>query len=505
MQDHTKPAPDVYAHPIYANDEEPISTSIPIPHTPLLIGSASVIALVVAGLFIFSGSREESGESVRLEPTATAKQQQTTPDTQPLPDISVNQEMRTTDETTTKITETTAHEPKAQTTIQPKAPINTDDRANTAKEKNEPDGKWLTHKIAGGDTISRIFSKLGLSATLLHRITNSDPKGKTLAKIRPGQIIKVKVNIKGEFEQLIWAKSPLDSLIITRSDQGFNYQSESKQLETRGNQTRVLINNSLFVDGQKAGLSDQLIMKLAAIFGWDIDFALGIRKGDQFSLVYEEKYLEGSKYGEGDILAAEFINRGKRYRAIRYQDPTGEVGYYTPNGKSMRKAFLRTPVKFSRISSGFTTRRWHPVLEKWRSHRGVDYAAPTGTPIKATGKGKVIFSGWKGGYGRVVYIKHNSKYTTVYGHLSSFSKDATIGSLIQQGDIIGYVGQSGLATGPHLHYEMRVNGVHKNPLTVKLPSAKPIPAKYYLAFSDHANELIAQLAMISNAMVAEQR
>ena len=296
----------------------------------------------------------------------------------------------------------------------------------------------------------------------------------------------------------------IDSLVVTPTEKGFDYRQETKQLDIRSNQARVVINNSLFIDGHKAGLSDQLIMNLASIFGWDIDFALGIRRGDQFSLIYEEQFLKsGSKYGDGNILAAEFINQGKHYRAIRFQDPTGQVGYFTPNGKSMRKAFIRTPVKFSRISSGFTKKRWHPVLKKWRSHRGVDYAAPTGTPIKAAGKGKITFSGWKGGYGRVVYIKHGTKYTTVYGHLSKFSRRAKVGKRIKQGDIIGYVGQSGLASGPHLHYEMRVKGVHRNPLKVKLPSAKPIPAKYYLAFSDHANELIAQLAMISNAMVAQ--
>jgi murein DD-endopeptidase MepM/ murein hydrolase activator NlpD len=243
-------------------------------------------------------------------------------------------------------------------------------------------------------------------------------------------------------------------------------------------------------------------MELANIFGWDVDFALEIRSGDRFSLIYEEEYLDGQKYGNGPILAAEFINQGKTFRALRYEDEQGRSSYFSPDGKSMRKAFLRAPVDFRRISSRFTRSRWHPVLGKKRPHRGVDYAAAIGTPIKAAGDGRVIFRGKKGGYGNTVIIKHGSQYTTLYGHLSKFRRKVKNGSRVRQGQTIGYVGKTGLATGPHLHYEFRVNGTHRNPLTVKLPAAAPLKAKYRADFSKKSAPLLARLDLISDTMVA---
>ena len=235
--------------------------------------------------------------------------------------------------------------------------------------------------------------------------------------------------------------------------------------------------------------------------GWR-NFALDIRAGDQFSLVYEEQYLHGKKLHDGNILAAEFINQDHSYRAVRFTDDKGHSGYYTPDGKSVRKAFLRTPVDFKRISSRFSMHRKHPKLNKIRAHKGVDYAAARGTPIRATGDGKVIYRGVKGGYGNVVILQHGTKYSTLYGHMSRFARGVYSGRQVHQGQIIGYVGMTGLATGPHLHYEFRVNGVHRNPLTVHLPDAAPLPKQYRDTFDNTSRPLLAQLDTLKRTMLA---
>ena len=241
-------------------------------------------------------------------------------------------------------------------------------------------------------------------------------------------------------------------------------------------------------------------MDLVAIFGWDIDFSLDIRQGDSFGIVYEELYKDGVKIRNGRILSAKFVNDGKAYKAVYYTDPSGNSDYYAPDGKSMRKAFLRSPVKFSRISSRFSNKRWHPVLSKWRSHKGVDYAAARGTPVRASGDGKISFAGRKGGYGRLVVISHGGRYTTAYGHLHRYAKGARSGRKVKQGQIIGYVGSSGLATGPHLHYEFRVNGVHRNPLTVKLPEAKPVNTAYIDNFEKQIQTYLSMLRLMDRTL-----
>ena len=227
--------------------------------------------------------------------------------------------------------------------------------------------------------------------------------------------------------------------------------------------------SSLFLDGKKAGLSEKLIIQLAKIFAWDIDFALNIQPDDQFTLIYEKLYVDGEEYDTGNILAAEFVTRGQIFRALRYLSNRGKVNYYDPEGNNLRKAFLRTPVEFTRISSRFNLRRRHPVLNRIRAHKGVDYAAPKGTPVRATGNGRIRFMGTQRGYGRVIVVQHQQKYTTLYAHLLHFDKKIRRSTTVRQGQVIGYVGKSGLASGYHLHYEFRVNKIHRNPLTVKLP------------------------------------
>jgi murein DD-endopeptidase MepM/ murein hydrolase activator NlpD len=261
------------------------------------------------------------------------------------------------------------------------------------------------------------------------------------------------------------------------------------------NVVNVTINDSLFLSATKAGLSERFTMELAHLFGWDIDFALDIRKGDSFSVLFNEHFLDGEKIQNGQILAAEFTNQGKLYESIYFTDQSGKGDYYSSDGYSKRKAFLRTPVAFSRISSRFSKSRKHPVLKRTRAHKGVDYAAPRGTPIKSSGDGKVSFIGRKGGYGKVIQIQHGSKYKTVYGHMSSFNKKLKRGSRVKQGQVIGYVGSTGVATGPHLHYEFRVNGVHRNPLTVSLPKANPINKKYRVNFLQYSENILSSLKL----------
>ena len=249
----------------------------------------------------------------------------------------------------------------------------------------------------------------------------------------------------------------------------------------------------MFLAGTNAGMEQSLIMEVASIFGWDIDFALDIRSNDRFSVLYEEHFLNGEKLRNGPILAAEFTNQGKTFKAVRYTDSKGSSNYFTPEGNSMRKAFLRTPVDFARISSHFNLKRKHPVLNRIRAHKGTDYAAPTGTPIKAAGDGKVTWAGTKGGYGRTVMIQHGQSYKTLYAHMRRYGKGIRSGVRVKQGQIIGYVGSSGLATGPHLHYEFYVNGAVRNPVRVSLPKAKAIPKKELANFKAQTTPIVATL------------
>ncbi len=364
-------------------------------------------------------------------------------------------------------------------------------------------GKWLEQKVASGDSLALIFSRLGLSARLLHQITHSSKEAAELTNIKPGESVRIRMGSDGRLQELIYQSDAIHTMHITPDGDSFKTDNQVKQVEKRVGYVSDSITSSFYLSAQKAGLSDALIMDLATIFGWDIDFALEIREGDRFTVVYEEEFLDGSRFGNGKIIAAEFINRGKAYRAIRYEKDDGDFDYYSPDGKSMRKAFLRAPVDFRRISSHFAKERWHPVLGKKRPHQGVDYAAAIGTPIKAAGDGKVIFRGVKGGYGRAIIIKHGSQYSTLYGHMSKFNGSVHNGSKVKQGQIIGYVGQSGLATGPHLHYEFRINGVHKNPLTVKLPASKPLEAKYMSDFQKKSRRLTTTLDLVKRSMLAQ--
>jgi len=361
--------------------------------------------------------------------------------------------------------------------------------------------KRYTVTIKQGDTVSQIFSSLSISARQLQNIINLGPQTKSLAQLRPGQLLRVSVDNDHLLYDLVHEISRTRSLHISHRSGVFFTSTINRDLESRLTHARGVIKSSLFESGVKAGLPDRLIMDMLGIFGWDIDFALDIRSGDNYLLVYEENFLDGNKVGNGSIVAAEFTNRGTTYRAVRYTDPMNNTDYYTPDGHNMRKVFLRTPVHFSHISSRFG-RRHHPVLNRMKLHKGVDYAASSGTPIRATGDGKIIYRGRKGGYGKTIILRHGGRYSTLYGHMSRYRPGLRVGSKVKQGQVIGYVGQTGLATGPHLHYEFRLNGVHRNPLTVPLPDASPIQAKFKADFFEKTRDLTAQLDQLKKTAVA---
>ncbi|HCH33629.1 MAG TPA: peptidase M23 [Oceanospirillaceae bacterium] len=348
---------------------------------------------------------------------------------------------------------------------------------------------WRSVTVKSGDNLSTLFQRVGLTAQDVHRIASATKKSKALRTLFPGEQLDFVITA-GQLEKVRHIKNPLQQVIILRDDQGqYGVELIQRQPDIETRFIQSVITNSLFVDGQKAGLSQKKLMELAHIFGWDIDFALDIRQQDQFAVIYEEKYLDDKKIGEGHILAAQFVNQGKVFNAIRHTDGN----YYSPKGYSMRKAFLRSPVDFFRISSKYNPNRKHPVLKTSRPHRGVDYAAARGTPIKASGDGKVIWRATKGGYGRTIIIQHAGIYTTLYAHMSKYNSKVKKGTRVKQGQVIGYIGTSGLSTGPHLHYEFRANGVHKNPLKVKFPNVQPLNAQQMQDFKPAAETILAQI------------
>jgi len=284
---------------------------------------------------------------------------------------------------------------------------------------------------------------------------------------------------------------------------GAEFKAIEQQLSLSPQQQRKSgeIRSSLFAATDAAGLSDNIATQLADTFAGDIDFHRDLRRGDKFTVIYEMLYHEGRAIKSGRLLAAEFINQGRSYRAVWFQDAQGKGGYYTPEGKNIRKAFLRSPLEFSRISSGFAM-RFHPILQQWRAHKGVDYAAPAGTYVKATADGTVEFAGRQGGYGNVIVVNHQSGFSTTYAHLSRFAGGLRKGARVNQGDVIGHVGQTGWATGPHLHYEFRVNNEVRNPLTVALPAALPIPPQQLAAFGSVSAPLAAELNLLRNSNLA---
>ncbi len=345
--------------------------------------------------------------------------------------------------------------------------------------------------IKSGDTLSGIFKREGLSARDVFLVTQDKTAEQYLRNIRPGKQLTFELDEQNLLQALHYEVAINETLQVKRQNEAFKAELISRPIETRQAFASGIIQDSLYQAGKQAGLTDNLIVKLANIFGWDIDFVLDVRKNDSFALIYEEQYLDGELIGHGDILVAQFVNQGDIFRAVRYIDNEGNDNFYTPDGKSMRKAFLRAPLNFMYISSNFKPRRFHPILKRWKAHRGIDYRAPTGTPVFAAGDGKVIASSYNKYNGKYIFIQHGNNIVTKYLHLSR--RSVGHGKRVRQGQVIGYVGATGLAEAPHLHYEFVVNGVHRNPRTVQLPEAKPVDKNERSRFEQQTAPLLASL------------
>jgi murein DD-endopeptidase MepM/ murein hydrolase activator NlpD len=382
----------------------------------------------------------------------------------------------------------------------------TPDEAEVAvtEESTVADRDPLHHaiKVESGDTLSTIFAKVGLGATTLHEVVNSSKDAKSLTRLKTGQEIEFKLTPDGQLESLTSQLSDLERVTLSKTDKGYQFKRDLAKPEVLKTYARGVIDSSLFRSAQRAGLSHNLTIELANIFGYDIDFAMDIRKGDEFEVIYEKKIVNGKQVGTGNILSARFTNRGKPFTAVRYTNRQGTTSYYNANGESMRKAFIRTPVDFARISSRFSNGRRHPILNKIRAHKGVDYAAPRGTPIKAAGDGRVMLAGRNGGYGNTVIIQHGQRYRTLYAHMNGFARGIRNGVNVKQGQIIGYIGTTGLSTGPHLHYEFQVNGVHVDPLSQRLPMSDPIASSEKSRFMQFSKPLMALMDKEKATMLA---
>ncbi|ROO23784.1 OapA family protein [Salinisphaera orenii] len=372
-----------------------------------------------------------------------------------------------------------------------------------ADAPGEGSGRWEEITIQSGDTLSIAFNRHGLAYRDSLKIAHMDEYGDRFTRgLKAGDTMQVRADRDGSVLAVDFPLDPLKTLEVRPDGDGFTGDVVMSDVEHRKAYSAGTINTSFYVDALEAGLSDNQIMQLVKIFGWDIDFALDIRPGDRFVVVRDEIYRDGDKIADGPILAASFVNDDKPVRAVRYTLDNGESAYFSPEGRPMKKAFIRTPVDYTRISSRFSLSRKHPVLNKIRRHAGTDYAAPTGTPIKATGNGRIVFRGRRGGYGNVVIIRHDDHLSTRYGHMSKFAEGLGNGSRVKQGEVIGYVGMSGLATGPHLHYEFRVDGEPKDPETVDLPRATRLPKSQLADFKQYTAPLLTQLKTLSHTHVA---
>jgi len=357
--------------------------------------------------------------------------------------------------------------------------------------------QWVTEKVTRNDTLSQIFNRLGLRSREAYALVRY-PEAMPLTKIRPGDEISVTRTRTGDnklfrLEKLQFKFGRFKTLLVSSVEDGYQIDQEIKKPQISVRTVSARIKDSLLGSAKAAKIPYNVVYKLASIFGWQIDFAKDIHKGDSYTVVYEELILDNEVVGAGQIIAARLNTGGKALQAIRHLDEDNRVTYYAPDGGGIKGSFLRTPIKFARVTSKFTNKRFHPVLKSWKAHNGVDYGAPMKTPILATGDGAVRFVGNKNGYGNVVILRHGEKYETLYAHMNHFKKGLKSGDRVKQGDVIGYVGKTGLATGPHLHYEFRVNGRHMNPLTIELPKSASIASNYRSEFKKEAGHWVSHL------------
>lgn len=442
-----------------------------------VIAIAAISVAVAAGLSFGSGEPNDTKRtSVALSP-----QEGTTKSTIPVPAPVLDTPAAA--ETSTSPETTTGSEP---TTVRA-APAKPEAAAPTG-----PKTDWQTFDIESGDSLSSLFHDAGFSDALMLSVVNGTGDAGNIERLYAGETIRFGTTPEGELATIRLKRDRLKSLVIDKQDDQFHGSVETRQPDVQTEFATGEIDGSLYLSAREAGLNDRLTMEIAGLFGWEIDFVYDIRRGDRFEVLYETKHLDDERIGSGNILAASFINQGERITALRYTDEEGDTDYYTPGGRSIKKEFLRTPIN-ARVSSPFNLQRRHPVLGTVRPHEGTDYAAAVGTPIKASGDGRVRFAGRKGGYGRTVVIHHGDNISTLYAHMSRIKGSMRRGKRVEQGDIIGYVGASGMVTGAHLHYEYRINGSPRNSRTVSLPEAKPIPKSEMPAFRASTRPLLTAL------------
>lgn len=361
---------------------------------------------------------------------------------------------------------------------------------------------WREERIQRGDTVASILARLSVNDPEAFSYLLQAKDVRSLYQLIPGRSIRVVTTQEGRLESLAYVNTDGRRLTVSRNESGFSATEEVPQTEQWVMQSSGEIETSLFGATDAAGIPELVATQIAEIFSSDIDFHRDLRRGDRFSVIYEALAADGEFVGFGRVLAAEFVNQGHAFRAVFFRDDEGRNGYYTPDGRNMRKAFLRSPIEFSRVTSGFSNSRFHPVLKAWRAHKGIDYGASTGTRVRVTADGFVTFVGRKGGYGNVVTVRHPNGYTTLYAHLSGFAQGMRPGKRVVQGEVVGLVGSTGLATGPHLHYEFHVNGVHQNPMRLAMPPGPPINEQSRSAFQDTALPLFARLDMLRNTDLA---
>ena len=473
------------------SDQKPVSQPlIARHHFPYVLLAASLLASVI----FYGASHLKSPTSVMI-----AEKTLPTTSSTPIEEMATAKPISSITLEPLKVTSTEDFQESSNAKFSlPEADITPEeDGTLITEEETVEEPYWESVKVGSGDNLALIFKRKRLSPQMLYNIMALGKNTSILKHIKPGQELRFLFE-DGQFEALQYDVDLTDTLYVKKLGDIYSAEILETELETKVKTASGTIKKSLFLAGKNSGLSDKMIMQMIKLYGWDIDFALEVRKGDQFHVIYEERYKGSEKVQEGPILAAEFINRGKSFKSVRYTHADGHSDYYAENGNSMRKAFLRTPVEFARISSHFNLGRRHPILNKIRAHKGVDYAAPSGTSVKSAGEGVVKLAAVKGAYGKTIIIQHGGTYTTLYGHLSRYARGVKNGEHVRQGQIIGYVGSTGLATGPHLHYEFQVNGVHQNPLSVKLPKAIRIPDNLMGEFKTQTEPLLAQLDDITN-------
>jgi murein DD-endopeptidase MepM/ murein hydrolase activator NlpD len=365
-----------------------------------------------------------------------------------------------------------------------------------------PQRYWREERVQRSDTVAELMNRLGVDDRAAVEFLRTSPRARSFHQLRPGRIVSAIVDDNGALQSLRYAWDNNNLFAVERRGDAFEITESAISPQTRVQMKSAEIRSSLFAATDAADVPDNVATQLADIFGGDIDFHRDLRRGDHFTVIYEVLENNGEFLRSGRVLAAEFANQNKTYRAVYFEDAAHHGGYYGADGKTLRKAFLRSPLEFSRISSGFTSSRFHPILQQWRAHRGVDYAAPIGTRVRATGDGVVEFAGIQHGYGKVVVLRHQGKYSTWYGHLSGFANGVRTGTHVSQGNVIAYVGQTGLATGPHLHYEFRVANVQANPLSVVLPTAPPLNGAMLGQFHDVAAPMLSRLDLLRNTNLA---